>query len=99
MGQIYTIEEIRSILSPVFARYDVKRAILFGSYANAHATNKSDVDLLVDSGLRGMQFVGLSEDLRSALHTDVDVFDVSHIEPQSPIEREISKTGMTLYEK
>jgi len=31
MGQIYSIEDLRSILSPVFVRYGVKRAVLFGS--------------------------------------------------------------------
>jgi len=99
LEQIYSIDDLRSILSPVFALYGVKRAVLFGSYGKNVATEKSDVDLLVDSGLRGLRFVGLSEELRSALHKDVDVFDVSHIEPQSRIEREIRDTGVTLYEK
>lgn len=99
MEQIYSIDDLRSILSPVFARYGVKRAVLFGSYGKKSATEKSDVDLLVDSGLRGLRFIGLSEELRSALQKDVDVFDVSHITPQSRIDREIRNTGVTLYEK
>ena len=53
----------------------------------------------MDSSLRGLLFVGLSEELSSALCINVDVFDVSHIEPQSLIEREIRETGVTLYEK
>ncbi len=99
MEQIYSIDELRSILSPVFVRYGVKRAVLFGSYGKSRATEKSDVDLLVDSGLRGLRFVGLSEALRTTLKKDVDVFDISHIEPHSPIEREIHDTGVTLYEE
>jgi len=99
LEQIYSIDELRSILSPVFVRYGVKRAVLFGSYVKDCATGKSDVDLLVDSGLRGLRFIGLSEELRSALRKDVDVFDVSHIKPHSLIEREIRDTGVTLYEK
>lgn len=99
MEQIYSIDDLRSILSPVFARYGVKRAVLFGSYGKKSATEKSDVDLLVDSGLRGLRFIGLSEELRSALQKDVDVFDVSHITPQSRIDRDIRNTGVTLYEK
>ncbi len=81
MKQVFSIDELRSILSPVFIRYGVKRAILFGSYGRACATENSDIDLLVDSGFRGLRFIGLSEDLRSALNKDVDVFDVSHISP------------------
>lgn len=99
MEQIYSIDDLRTILSPVFARYNVKRAVLFGSYGKNGATEKSDVDLLVDSGLRGLRFIGLSEELRSVLHKDVDVFDVSHITPESRIEHEIRDTGVIIYEK
>lgn len=33
MDKVYTIPELRTILSPVFAEHGVKRAVLFGSYA------------------------------------------------------------------
>ena len=55
--------------------------------------------MLVDSGLHGLKFLGLSEDIRTALDKDADVFDVSHIEPQSRIDNEIKDTGVVLYEK
>jgi predicted nucleotidyltransferase len=87
MERIYSINELRRILLPIFVRYSVKRAILFGSYGRACATEKSDVDLLVDSGLRGLRFIEFTEELRSALGKDIDVFDVSHIEPHSRIEQ------------
>ncbi len=99
MEQVYSVDELRSILVPIFARYGVRRAVLFGSYGKDLATGKSDVDLLVDSGLRGLRFVGFSEELRNALGKDVDVLDVLHIEPRSLIEREIRDTGVTLYEQ
>jgi len=98
MGQVYSIEELKNILSPIFARYGVKRAILFGSYGRNCAAGKSDIDLLVDSGLRGLRFIEFTEELRSALGKDIDVLDVSHIEPHSRIEREIQDTGLLLYE-
>ena len=96
---IYSIPEIKRILSPIFDQYQVNRAILFGSYSKAAATENSDIDLLVDSGLKGLQFVGLSEDIREALDKDIDVFDVTHIEPESRIENEIMSTGVVVYEK
>lgn len=99
MEQIYTIPQLQRILAPILTRYQVKKAVLFGSYGKACATDRSDVDLLVDSGLRGLRFVGLTEDIRAALQKDVDVFDVTHIEPHSLIDREIRDTGVTLYEK
>ena len=76
-NQVYSVPEIRNILLPIFVRYEINRAILFGSYSKAAATETSDVDLLVDSGLRGLKFIGLSEDVRKALDKDIDIFDVT----------------------
>ncbi len=96
---IYSIPEIKRILSPIFEQYEVSKAILFGSYGKAVAKKTSDIDLLVDSGLKGLRFVGLSEDIRKALDKDVDIFDVTHIEPKSRIEDDIRSTGVVVYEK
>lgn len=98
-AQVYSISEIKNILRPIFHRYKINKAVLFGSYSKNTATEVSDIDLLVDSGLRGLKFVGLSEDVRTALDKDVDIFDVTHIEPDSRIDDEIKNTGVLLYEK
>lgn len=98
METVYTIDQLRDILRPVFSRYGVRRAILFGSYGKGSATNKSDIDLLVDSGLHGLRFVGFLEDVQRAVGKEVDLFDVSHIEADSRIDREIRTTGVTVYE-
>ena len=95
---IYTIDDIKAVLYPVSARYNVKKAVLFGSYVKGLANGNSDVDLLLDSGLRGLKFVGLIEDVRSALDKEVDVFDETHIIPNSKISSEISKDGVVIYE-
>ncbi len=63
------------------------------------ATGKSDVDLLVDSNLHGLRFVGLIEELRGVLDKDMDVLDVTHVEPGSYVDFEIRETGVLLYEK
>jgi predicted nucleotidyltransferase len=95
---VYTVNEIRTMLSPVFQNYNVKRAVLFGSYSKGLATPKSDIDLLVDSGLKGLRFVGLIGDIRLSLQgKDVDVFDVTHVEKGSLVEREINRTGVEIY--
>jgi hypothetical protein len=51
----YTINELRTVLTPVFSEYGVRSATLFGSYAKGSAGAKSGVDILVDSGLRGLR--------------------------------------------
>ena len=96
---VYTIDTIKSALQPVFVKHSVKKAILFGSYVKGSANSNSDVDLLLDSGLRGLKFVGLIEDVRTALNKEVDVFDETHIIPNSRIFSEISKDGVVIYEK
>jgi predicted nucleotidyltransferase len=94
---IYKIEEIKSRLTPVFKENGVKSAVLFGSYARGEARAKSDVDLLVDSGLRGLDFFGLVEYVRMALDKRVDVVDVRCVEKGSRIDDEIREKGVRIY--
>jgi len=97
MESVYTVKQLRDILCPVFSRYGIRRAVLFGSYGKGTATEKSDIDLLVDSGLRGLRFVGFLDDVQRAVGKEVDLFDVAHIEAGSRIDREIRDTGVTVY--
>ena len=97
MNTIYTLNELKTMLNPVFSQYGIRSALLFGSYAKGSANGRSDVDILVDSGLRGLQFFGLLESVSSALKIPVDLIDVSQIEPGSEIDLEIRKTGVPLY--
>ena len=99
MSKIYTVPELQSVLSPIFRANGVRKATLFGSYAKGVATARSDVDLLVDSGLRGLAFFGLLEQVTEALDTPVDSIDVSQVETGSEIAREIQKSGVSLFEQ
>lgn len=94
---IYTIEQIKDILSPIFQNYDVQSAILFGSYAKGTPQEKSDIDILVDSGLHGLAFYGLLEDVVTSLDKSVDLIDRSEIIPDSEIDNEIKKNGVLIY--
>ena len=91
------INELKKKLSPVFKNYKVKEAILFGSVAKGIATEKSDIDILVDSGLKGLSFYGLLEDIIEATGKDIDLIDISQIDKGSQIEREIKDTGVVIY--
>ena len=98
--KVYTVDELKTRLIPVFQGYDVRRAVLFGSYGKGLATAKSDVDILVDSGLKGLRFVGLIGDIKESLQgKEVDVFDITHVDRGSPVEKEISRTGVEIYAK
>ena len=91
------IEELKNKLCPIFKSYNVKKAILFGSFAKNTKTSKSDIDILVDSGLKGLSFFGLLEDITNVVEKEVDLIDVSQIEKNSQIENEIKKTGVLIY--
>ncbi len=90
-------ESLRKV--PVFHDYGISRAVLFGSIAKGTATEKSDLDLLVDSKLHGLKFVGFMEAVCQAVGMPVDILDISHIEKGSKIDHEINSTGVTIYEK
>ena len=93
-----TISHISDSLTPVFAAHRVRKAVLFGSYSKGTAEVGSDLDILVDSGLRGLEFVELIEDVREATQKDIDLIDICHVEKDSPLHSEIQNTGVVIYE-
>ncbi len=99
MENTYTVAQIRDRLTPIFRQNNVRKAVLFGSYGKGLATPESDVDILVDSGLPGLSFFGLLEDVCQSLDCPVDMIDTRDVIPGSTIDREIQRTGMVIYEQ
>ena len=99
--KIYTIDEIKTILKEVLKNFDVKKAILFGSYAKNTQTSKSDIDLVIDSEgkLLNIYFYGLLEDLVQKLKKNVDLIEISEIQRDSKIYNDIKNEGVIVYEK
>ena len=92
------VEIVKKELYPIFKKHRIKTAILYGSIAKNKNSIDSDVDILVDSNLKGFKFLGLIEDIRQALNKTVDVIDVKHIKRNSLIEKEINSTGVLIYD-
>ncbi len=99
MSEVYSLTQLQNMLTPVFRKNSVRKAILFGSYSKGSANRNSDVDLLVDSGLRGLAFFGLVDDVCETLDCDVDILDVTDVIPDSRVDREIKETGVVIYEQ
>ena len=98
VNMIFTVEEIRKRILPVMEKNHVKRAVLFGSYSKGRATENSDIDLMINCHHRGLDFVGLIEDIRERLDDkEVDAISASQIIPNSLVDREIRFTGVELY--
>ena len=94
---ILTIDQIKRIIMPILKNNHISKCYLFGSYARNEAREDSDVDLLLDTDLTGLDFFALVEDLRSALHKKVDVLRLKDISNDNPISLTILKEGVLLY--
>ena len=78
---MYTPADIQKIVSPIAAKYGVRRMYLFGSYATGKNTPDSDVDLRIDKGsVRGMQMAYLLSDLEDALQLRVDLLSTAALD-------------------
>ena len=84
-GNVYTVNDIKEKLLPVFKKHNIKKAILFGSYAKGSADNRSDIDIMVDSNLRGLAFYGLLEDVVNTIGKSVDLLDKQQIKAESKV--------------
>ena len=100
-NKIYTIEEIKNILNSLFKNYDVDKVILFGSYAKGNANINSDVDFVIDTDGRLMDFklFSLILKIEELLKKDVDAFEKKEIISGSDFALDIDKTGIAIYEK
>lgn len=70
---------------------------LFGSYAKGYAMERSDVDLCVSTSLKGLDFVGLSEDIRNLLHKKVDLIRFDTLKDNLELINEIMRDGIKIY--
>ena len=57
----------------LLSKYAVKKIGLFGSYARNEATDKSDIDIIVDMPSDFDMYYDLKEYLENAFNTDVDL--------------------------
>ena len=100
-NKIYSIDELKTILAKILKDTVVEKAILFGSYAKNCPTETSDIDLIIDSNgkLLNINFYGLLEELVEELNKNIDLFEITEIQKDSDIYKNIQKEGVVLYEK
>lgn len=99
--KIYTIEEIKAILTTVLDNMPVYSVVLFGSYAKNCATKNSDLDFIIDTkeNLKGFKLFSLITKIEEAFKKEVDAFEKAEIIENSKIDDEIKRTGVVVYEK
>ena len=92
-------DDIVSVCQNIFKEYPVHYCYLFGSYAKGNATEKSDVDLLVSTDVRGLKFYGLAEKLRTELKKNVDLLHLDQLKDNPELLDEILKDGEKIYDQ
>lgn len=94
---ILKIDFIKSVANDIFSKYDVNFCYLFGSYAKNKANPFSDVDLLIDTDITGLDFFGLVEELRQSLHKKVDLLKINQLDNNQELLKDILKDGIRIY--
>jgi len=99
--------DIARLARPVFDRYNIERAVLFGSFATGHQSRRSDVDLILVQRTKRRyfdRFEGLLRDLYRAIpgreiecfiYTPDELASISH---RSFVRRAL-KEGTVIYER
>jgi len=98
---LYTIEELKNKLVPIFEEKGVIKAVLFGSYAKGEATAESDVDIVayVDDDMSILGFCEIADDVIKELDKHVDFLYAEDIILGGRIDLELKKDGVLLYAK
>ena len=95
---MYTIEQLRKMITPIAKKHGVKSVALFGSYSRGEATENSDVDLIIQKGKIEtlFQLIGFRLDVEDALNLPVDV--VTYTNPDKEFLSMIKSDEVLLYE-
>jgi len=105
-GSEITIETLAALFRPVLARYGIRKAILFGSWARGDASRRSDVDLILvkPTAERFLdRFAGILFDLNRAspgLPVEALIYTPEEIEAMRdrPFLAGALREGRTIYE-
>lgn len=90
---------IKEKVNNVFSRYNIDKAYLYGSYAKGTQKPISDIDLFMISDIDNLDYFGVIEDLRMTLNKSIDLLSNKTVKADSPILKEIERTGILIYER
>ena len=79
-----SIDEIKEKVNPILRQHGITRAAVFGSAARGEATEKSDIDILVEIPrvYNLFEFAGIKLALEDVLGKKVDLVDYEAIKPR-----------------
>ena len=99
--KVYTLNEIKKKIGKILSNFPVEKAILFGSYANGSANNRSDIDLVVKfpEEFNVLDFLEVLELLTIKTKKDIDLIEERDIIRGGKIYNEVTNTGVIIYER
>lgn len=80
---VYSIEELKTKITPIAQKYDIPAVYIFGSYARGDASDDSDVDVMIKregSKIHGFIMGALYEDLLNSIGKGVDLLTEESLE-------------------
>ena len=80
---MYTQQELINKLTPIFEKYPIKRAALFGSYARGEQNSESDVDIILEldySSESSEYFYVFWDEIEEILMIKVDIVTLGSLE-------------------
>jgi predicted nucleotidyltransferase len=106
VSQMETLEQLSKRLLPIFARYHIVKAILFGSFARGEPTRHSDIDLLLvqETAKRFLdRYDGILGEITDSIQgRDVDVLiytpEELRLMGDRPFMRTVLTEGVLIYE-
>ncbi|MDO8594453.1 MAG: nucleotidyltransferase family protein [bacterium] len=84
MSKDEKIKQIAEKAAPVFEKYGIKYAGLFGSYARGNEREGSDIDILVRRGNKSLSlfdFFDMKDEISDALNKKVDLVSEKAVIP------------------
>lgn len=96
---ILSTKEIIELSEPIFKKYNIAYAYLFGSYAKSKASEISDIDILISNEVKGFDFINLQNDLYETLHKNIDLLRIDDLKDNHEFLDEVLATGVKLYGK
>ncbi len=94
------INDLRQALYPVFQTNGVARAVAYQNKERITSSVDSDIILMVESGLKGIDFCELLDEIHSAVDNEyLNVLDVQHFKQWSEVDNELALEGTEIYYK
>ena len=88
---VFTLDELKTKISPIAEKYGLKAVYLFGSYARNEVADDSDIDILIDrtdSKIRSIfDMGGLYSDLQESIGKEIDLITSQTLEQASTRKR------------